>query len=432
MLRPHQLKAVFEAEKAWREGTRAVLVVMPTGAGKTRFACHIMRRHVEAGGRVLFVVHRAELVSQARDAVVSYGVDANNVRVLAGAATAGDTDAAICVASVQTMLMRPESEWPKATLLVVDEAHHYASPEWCRIPRAYAVQTLGLTATPERGDGRAMGDLFERLVAPTSVRELTDRGVLVPCHVYAPASRKRSLAALPHEALAERRNEWSRAVVFAANVEHAHEVAKQCSDAGMRAEVVHGNLSAEDRASILTRFRAAEFVVLVNVFVLTEGFDDPAIDACVLARGCSHSGTYLQMVGRVIRAAEGKRRAIVLDLVGAVHEHGLPDAERVYSLEGEAIRTGESALALRQCRACGAVYEAGPFECERCGERLPPPPRPKLSRERMSEIMAAHPIERRERTWRELCAIAKARGYKPGWARYQFKARYGEWPRFAS
>lgn len=430
-LRPHQLRAVYQVETAWRDGVRRVLCVMPTGAGKTRTAAHIMRRHVDDGGRVLFVVHRQELVSQTRDALVMTGVDASQVRTLAGGASDGASDARVTVASVQTLLMRERYEWPSASLLVLDEAHHYASDEWCGVPREYVhAQHLGLTATPERGDGRAMGDLFERLVVPTSVKELTAHGVLVPCVVYGPSQRKRALAALPHEALLRHRKQWRRAVVFAANVEHALEVAQQCRDAGMRAAVITGNLDAETRARTLRDFREHAFDVLVNVFVLTEGFDDPAIDACVLARGCSHAGTFIQMVGRVIRSAPGKDRAIVLDLVGAVHDHGLPDAAREYSLEGTAIKQGGERLALRQCLACGAVYEVGPRQCERCGERLPPPPKPKLSREEMNAIMNTHTTDRRLQVWAQLKGVAKAKGYREGWARYQYRARYGEWPRW--
>lgn len=412
-LHAHQVRAIDQICDAWRTH-RSALCVMPTGAGKTRVACELVRARVTQSRHALIVVHRQELVAQTIAALQASGV----------------AESSATVASVQSLLARPEYEWPSADLLIIDEAHHYVSAEWCRIPRAYRCATLGLTATPERSDGRPLGDLFEVIVAPVSARELIEIGVLTPCVVYAPKSRKRALAARPHEALLERRGEWTRAIIFAANIEHAVEVTADCNASGLRASAIHHEMSALSRAQILKCLAAGELDVVVNVFALTEGFDLPSIDACVLARGCSHHGAYLQMIGRAIRAAPGKTRATIFDLVGAVHDHGLPDADRAYALEGEAISGAPKGSALRQCRACGAVFEPGPGACVRCGEPLPPPPKPKLSREQLSQVFQSHPNERRESAWHQLCAIARARGYKPGWARYQFKARYGHWPKF--
>lgn len=412
MLRPHQVRAIEQIEGAWR-AHRSVLCVMPTGAGKTRVACELVRARIGRGEHALIVVHRQELIAQTIIALSRLGIDV----------------ARVDVASVQSLLARAEYEWPSADLLIIDEAHHYVSPEWCKIPKSYRCQILGLTATPERSDGRPLGDLFGALVAPTSARELIDIGVLTPSIVIAPKSRKRALAARPYEALLERRSEWTRAVVFAANVIHAREIVDECNAHGLRADLIAYGMHAQTRSETLRRFERGEIDVVANVFVLTEGFDFPAIDACVLARGCSHHGTYLQMIGRAIRAAPGKSRALILDLVGAVHDHGLPDADRVYSLEGEAIQTAAKGASLRQCRACGAVFESGPSACVRCGEPLPPPPKPRVSREALTQIFQAHSSDRKESAWHQLCAIARARGYKAGWARYQYKARYGHWPR---
>ena len=430
-LRPHQLRAVYQVETAWREGVRRVLCVMPTGAGKTRTAAHIMRRHVDDGGRVLFVVHRQELVTQTRDALVTTGVDESKIRIIAAGSDDGDQDAPVCIASIQTLLLRGSITWPVVSLLVLDEAHHYASPEWCRLPKNHDGRMLGLTATPERGDGRPMGDLFDKIVAPTSVQELTEQGVLVPCTVIAPVKRLRgkTLAGHPHDALIDHRAEWSRAVVFAASIDHASEISDRCNSVGLRAATVHGQMPSDDRTSVLAKFRAGDLDVAVNVFVLTEGFDDPAIDACVLARGCSHAGTYLQMVGRVIRASENKVGAIVLDLTGVVHEHGLPSDDREYSLEGTAIRASES-VAIRQCRVCGMVARYRPTSpsCEQCGEPWPSQPLPKISKQEMQAIMDSHSVQRRVQAWNKLKSIVTMRGYKMGWAIHRYKAMYGTFP----
>lgn len=425
---PHQLRAVEQLREAFREH-RSVLLVLPTGAGKTRTASHVIERYLSRPAlpastprRVLFLVHRIELAKQAARQLPG------PVRIVSGDLDDGPEDAPVTVASVQTLLARDLR--PEATMVVVDEAHNYAAPEWIQVVASYdRALVLGLTATPERGDGRPLGDLFQGLVAPTSIAELTRAGVLVPATVYGPSRRQRGLAAHPHEALLERRSQWSRAVVFGANVAHAEEIAEQCRASGLRAGVVTGEVGDRQRAEVLEAFRRGELDVLVNVFVLTEGWDDPGCDALVIARGCSHGGTYLQMVGRVIRSAPGKQRAIVIDLTGATHDHGLPDAERTYSLEGKAIKATD-VPACRQCLACGAVYQPGPRECPACGAAVPPPPRPRLSSAELGQIMHAHPEARRRETWESLQRTATERGYKRGWAAYQYRVRYGAWPQF--
>ena len=211
---PHQTRAVAELRDALR-AHRSVLLVLPTGAGKTRTAAHVIAQYLAraplpAGAtyahprRVLFLVHRVELARQAAAQLPQ------PVRVVSGDLDDGPEDAPVIVASVQTLLAR--SLRPEATMVVVDEAHHYVSDEWCDVVRAYdRALIVGLTATPERSDGRPLGDLFGAIVAPTSIAELTRAGVLVPAVVYGPPTRQQGLAAQPHEALLERRAQWSRA-----------------------------------------------------------------------------------------------------------------------------------------------------------------------------------------------------------------------------
>jgi hypothetical protein len=139
---------------------------------------------------------------------------------------------------------------------------------------------------------------------------------------------------------------------------------------GSRCGVVHGEQPADERADVLRRFRAGELDAVANVFVLSEGFDDPAVSVCILARKPAHAGTFLQMVGRVLRPAPGKTHATLVDLCGSVFGHGPPDLEREYSLDGEAI-SGVAREAIRQCPTCGGVFAAGVTACPLCGEALP-------------------------------------------------------------
>ena len=115
------------------------------------------------------------------------------------------------------------------------------------------------------------------------------------------------------------------------------------------------------------------------------------------------------MVGRVLRAAPGKTRAVVVDLTGASHEHGLPETDRQYSLQGKAIKASDRVL-IRQCRACGAAYEVGPPTCPVCGAAVPPPPRPKLARAELERIMATHTPEQKARKLAELALTSGGAG----------------------
>ena len=190
-LRPYQEKfiaAIYaEAARGWQrakldghERGPRIVGVSPTGSGKTRVATEIVRRSVAKGKRVLWLAHRTELVEQAGRTLVGAGLV---VGVIAASSTwTINLDAPVQVASIQTLLAR--GIYPEADLVVWDECHHCseAAAEWCSLlthyPRAFVV---GLTATPERGDGSGLAPLFESLVVGATVRELTALQHLVPC-----------------------------------------------------------------------------------------------------------------------------------------------------------------------------------------------------------------------------------------------------------
>jgi superfamily II DNA or RNA helicase len=167
-------------------------------------------------------------------------------------------------------------EVPEADVVFLDEAHHYAADEWGRVPLAYPTQPIiGFTATPERTDGRGMGHLFDDLVVVAQPRELVALGHLVDCHILRPSTLHEPgsmcmspLAAYQHIGAV------GRNVVFAATIDHACKFVAEFKMAGIDAALVHGGLAADVRARALESFTSGRVRVLVNVFVLTEGFDD--------------------------------------------------------------------------------------------------------------------------------------------------------------
>ena len=367
-LRPYQDRAISSLRAEFARGKRAPVLVLPTGAGKTVVAAEIIRLTIERGRRVLFLAHRQELVSQSVAKLEAAGV--TDLRIIQAANDAGRVNAPVAVASIPTL-----TKWavmPDADLVIFDECHHTVAKTWAKIAGRYAgSQLLGLTATPQRGDGKALGDIFDALVVGSTVRELTDLGHLVPCRVYAPAAgtlETGEMVLSPAQAYLDRA-EGQRAVVFCTTVEHAERVAGEMMAAGIPTGVVHGESGAARRTA-LDDLAAGRLRAVANVHVLTEGWDLPSVAVCILARKPVHVGTFLQMVGRVLRPAPGKTYATLLDLCGSVIEHGPPDAEHEYALDGRGISKVDRE-AIRQCVACGGVFLAGPAQCPMCGHTAP-------------------------------------------------------------
>ncbi len=422
-LRGYQAAALDAARARYRAGDRRVLLVGPTGCGKTRIFAEIVRGHVAKRGRVLVVVHRRELLRQAVARMRREGVERVGVLI---ADEREHLDAPVVVASIQTMIGVPEADLPAATLVVFDEAHHFVADEWGRVAAHYAAaKIVGVTATPERGDGTPLGDLFDSLVPIASVRDLVAEGYLVPCRVIAPLERTKALARDPIEAW----REYGRGrptVVFCASVAAARTLAQRlASEDGVRAACVDGGTDAAYREACLDAFAAGELDVLTNVYCLTEGWDCPRAEVAILARGFTHAGTYLQVVGRVLRPHPGKDLAVVVDLRGAVHAHGLPDEDRTFSLEGKAISGGDGEAPSKVGPSCSSAVAAAQRTCAFCGYEFPSAGVEVEDR----ELVTVSRVDAERAYWDEQRAIARRRGYALGWVAHRWAEKFGRFPR---
>lgn len=349
------------------------MLVAPTGAGKTIIAAYVIQSAIALGNRSLFVAPRRELIGQTVRKLADAGVW--DVRVIQAKNDIGRPDAPVIVGSIQTLILpRWRDRLPQADLVIGDEAHHLASDQWGKLASAYPrARWLGLTATPERADGKALGDVFDDLIVAASVAELTDLGNLVRCRVFGPPIGELAMGELALDPVVayQQHGRGQLAVVFCVSVDHATRIAAEFNAAGIPAGMVSGNTPHEERALTLQRWRDGEIRVVANCGVLTEGFDLPALSVCILARKFGHAGLYLQCVGRVLRPSPGKDLATVIDLCGSAIKHGPPDLPREYSLTGKAIRSGAPRDAIRQCATCAAVFLAGPLQCPVCNAELP-------------------------------------------------------------
>lgn len=449
-LRPYQSAALDACRSAYRGGHRAVLLQMPTGAGKTMTASTVVHGAAARRNPVWWLCHRRELVDQASQTFYALGIPHGVVQ----AGHVSDPNALVQVGSIQTVARRTD-QLPEPALIVFDESHHIGAASWDDIYKRFpSAKVLGLTATPWRLDGQGLGRWYSTMVEGPATAELIAEGSLSAYRLFAPAIPDLTEVATTagdyqRGALAKAMDKpqivgdaighysrlcpGKRAVVFAAGVENSKHIVAQFLVAGIPAEHVDGSMSNEERDAKVDRFRRGETLILSNSDLFGEGFDVPAIEAAILLRPTKSLSLYLQQVGRALRPAEGKAEAIILDHAGNSLTHGLPDDVREWSLEDrEKKRRGAATeVPVRQCGECFFVYRPAP-RCPQCGHAPAVQARElevvEGSLEEVDrEIMAKKRAERREEaacfTLADWIALAERRGYKSGWAYHRYQAR---------
>ncbi len=364
--RPHQTRAIRMVGDALRAAKRAPLLQMPTGAGKTHVGARLADIAIRQGKRVLWLAHRDELVHQPKARLLADGWPVEQLCVIQAGRWSGNRDAPFTIASIQTLLAR--GICPPADVVVFDEARHYVAKDWHgRLASRYAeAKRIGLDATPQRSDGKPLGDLFDELIVPTSVRELTEAGYLAPSVVLSPAEQQTELADDPVDAY-QRHTPGARAIVFAGSVAYAHSLAARFRDACVTAEAIDAKSDEDARGGALQRFISGETRVVTNVRILTEGTDLPC-EVVIHASTVASLADWIQKGGRGLRP--GKARCTILDLCGSFHTWGFLDDPHEFSLSGRAIKLSDSLPPIAQCPKCYA-WGRSRAVCRLCGHTLP-------------------------------------------------------------
>lgn len=395
VLRDYQQRGLTQILAAYREGARSVLAVAPTGSGKTTLFATLA---AQISAPVVILVHRRELAKQASNRLREFGVPYGFVM----AGEPANPMARVQVASVQTLVRRMA---PRAGLVIADEAHLSTADTWRKVIEQYpSAKILGVTATPWRLSGKPLAGQYDRCVVVAHPAELRAQGHLCPyvgfSYQHPDLSgvdkvgddyNQKQTGALMSAIVPNIVEQWLAhasnlsTVVFAATVEHSRALVEKFRAAGVAAEHLDGSTPSLQRDAILARVERGVTQVLCNVGVAVEGLDIPRLKCCVLARPTMSLARAIQMMGRVRRPWNGTT-ARIHDHAFIIASHGLPDAERDYTLTAKP----EAPPALRTCKTCRAMYESASV-CPSCGAEHVPEIRGE--REGIQEIDDAQIVE---------------------------------------
>lgn len=475
-LREYQVEAKYKTFKAWQDGFKFPMIVMPTGTGKTFTFVDIIKTFNEP---TLAIAHRQELVGQISRSLAQYGIrhriiaPDSAVRKIVSTHIAKfgksfhDPSGRVAAGSVQTLMswngtgvdgdtyyqrldvggyiewFRENGQWSKVGeipskyeyaltgkrppknirpdlqryiqqvgLIVGDEGHHYlANNMWGKACNLFTrAKGLLVTATPIRADKKGLGahasGLVDKMITVKSTRWAIENGFLSDYRIIAPPNSidwstvKTSVTTGDYvpQALADATahsnlitpsgDDMKNAVIgdvvkhylkfakgkltitFAPSIDICHKLCEQFNSAGVTAAVLTGDTPDDARFKVLQRFERREIMQLINVDLFGEGFDCPAVEAVQMVRRTLSLSLYLQQIGRALRMFEGKEKAIVLDHVGNVERHGLPDLHREWSLDdGEVSGESGGGEVMRTCLAdmCYEPYPAYLTQCPHCG-----------------------------------------------------------------
>lgn len=401
-LRHYQHRAIAQVNAAHKAGHQGVLMVAPTGAGKTIIFSTVAHALAAAGAVVLVVVPADELLEQTRDKLRQLGV--RHGVIAASYAYNPDPGALVQVGMVQTLRTRPRAMVRTPDYLIFDEAHLSAAESYVMLRERYPLaRRLGVTATPWRLDGKGFGDLATEIVVVSTVRDLIREGHLsefrtysVPMTDFAARGQAGREFVQAQVAAAYNRNQlvadvvdaWRDyahqrpSLVFASSIEHSkHLAADFAARAGVVAEHLDGTTpmgldgdgrrGAPTRRGILERLASGATLVVCNFGVLTAGFDCPRVSAVVVARATASKALWIQMAGRGMRphADSGKRDCVILDHGGNALRHGNLDALHAYGLDGDGRgqdRGESTGGAGKECPQCRLIVDKPVPVCPQC------------------------------------------------------------------
>lgn len=436
-LRDYQEELLDEVYKNIDLKMKNIMVQSPAGSGKSVTMSEVARRATDKGNRVLFIVHRKELVSQIKGTFIANDVDMN-----------------LChVGMVQTVANRIKNgKEPTPAIILVDEAHHSLAKTYVNIfesfPNAYV---FGFTATPWRMSNKGFTDVFENLVLGKSVQWLIDNERLAPFKYY-------SKNLMNDKKLKTQRGEYTndsitlalepkiygdvidnyrkfadnkKTIVYTHNVESSKTIAEKFNENGYSALQVDGKTHHKQRELAMEMFREGKVNILVNAELYGEGVDVPDCECVILLRPTESLTLFIQQTMRAMRYQPNKQ-AIIIDHVGNYSRHGLPNTEHDWHkhFKGSNKKSASSnSVPIKECPTCFGVVESAYTICPYCGSEFPKEEAQELSVDESAELeeVTNEMITLNFKTpeecnnMKELTELGKSLGYKPGWSYIQGK-----------
>lgn len=358
-LRQYQITSKSDIYKTWAI-TKSILFQMPTGTGKTRLFASIIKdirnisviNRVIPQPRILVLAHRTELIEQISNTLQ------NKYHIICGIIKSGfleNADAVVQVASVQS-LSRRLNRWSNCSFqyIIIDEAHHALASTYIKVCKTYPnAYILGVTATPYRLSGEGFRKVFGKLITSMPVQKFIEQGYLSAFSYYSIPTYsqlqydinniakfgadgdylERELIDICDNAKIRAKlvksylthAKGKKGIVYTINKNHNKNVAEQYREQGLRVADIDSDTPADERRRIVAEFKIGKIDIICNVNIFSEGFDCPDLEFVQLARPTQSLSLYLQQVGRALRIAEHKSRAIILDNVGIYNKFGLPN-----------------------------------------------------------------------------------------------------------
>lgn len=430
---------------------RSVMGQAATGFGKTVVSAYIAQAASAKGNRVIFSVHRQDLITQTAKTFHQFGIRHGYI----AAGLPYDNTALVHIASIDTLRNRMAMV-QVPDLFVIDEAHLAMAAGWQKVTdyfKSKGARVLGNSATPSRLDGKPLLDLFDTMVCGPSVRWLMDNGYLSDYRYFAPnmpdlSGVRTKMGDFDKAQLANEMDKpkltgdvvehyikianGTRTLAFCTNIAHSQHTAAAFNASGIPAHHIDGGTPRQERKRIIKAFADGEYKVLTNVELITTGFDlsaqvdmDVPIETCILIRPTQSLALHLQMVGRALRRKPYP--AIIIDHAGNSMRHGFPDDEREWTLAGK--QKGSKGPADNgppppiTCDKCfNQVRRPAPPACPHCGKLFKADAKPvEVAEGELRELTAADKRAIRARlvqeqadakTLGELVALAQKRGYK--------------------
>lgn len=450
VLRPFQEDIINQARSLMKKGVKSILIQAPCGAGKTVLTAYMMKAASEKQMQSWFIVHRRELLNQSANTFKKISVPFGYIA--SGHKLDAENNIHIClIGSIKSR----RSKVKDPSLIIYDEAHHIGAATWTNLYKEFPNSFhIGLTATPERTDGKGLKDYFSEMILGPKYNWLIENKYLSPYKYYAPSdvdlskvhTRMGDFVSSELDGLVNTRVmvgnavteylkycDGKRAIVFCASIDHSINVADEFISRGIKAMHIDSDTDQSTREQTINDLSAGNIKVLCNVDLFGEGVSVDSVEAVIMLRPTQSLGLFIQQAGRALRTFPGKDHAIILDHVGNYKRHGLPDDDRKWSLDGNAKKKSKTE-SIKICEKCFAAIKFYPCFCGFSPQVTSRDNTPEIIHGTLTEVKKQNPLwdkldkvklQAEAKTYEDLCELGKSRGYKnyKAWAYFVFNSR---------